>query len=42
MRLISLLLLATLAASGCGVKGPLYLPAAKAETPDNTAPGNKK
>ena len=42
MRLISLLLLAALAASSCGLKGPLYLPDEKAEPADSTAPGNKK
>jgi predicted small lipoprotein YifL len=45
MRLITLLLLAALAASACGNKGPLYLPQDKppvADDEDRTTPGTKK
>jgi predicted small lipoprotein YifL len=44
MRLVLLLLLAVLALGACGLKGPLYLPAEKADARADTAtpPGTKK
>jgi predicted small lipoprotein YifL len=45
MRLLTLLLLAALAASACGNKGPLYLPQDKppvADDEDQTTPGTRK
>ncbi len=43
MRLCCLLVLAVLLTSGCGLKGPLYLPSEKPEAAtDSTQPGSKK